>query len=773
MDCVFSLQDHWPPTSNIFVTHQDLPWAQSVNPPYTSTVSSETHYIQDAGNIPAKDVRYDNLNMEPSAHYLHRKPPSPPIWVNPMAADIPPGSQLATDNAISSKGANQRHPESPEPTSVTQKVPTAKRPTVSREQMTRKLINQLTRMNKHNLKHMINDPNTKYATALQSHARLKNREEMRKQLRIISSNQDTLEGSLEPDECVDSSTLPADIFEEISRVLSLDGFDSTTTADEDEAINVQSIISHPDANPSHHIEQPLKERKRISHYDKRSTTTLPPVHNDFSPNIMTSSDDAEKNTETPVSNKKRPKGAERKNAEISTNNLPTKLPTVSSNIKPQNQESKSPATSSTQQTASQQPCSSAPPPSVTFTTPFDAKHPKLRTAKDVVAFLRKYNSTDDFIYVLNTFPQRGSLLAGDGIPLHMVTRLRSLQIDLNPKEFEKTKWSKRMRKICRKARKARRANIAEIENDEQFNLSLVPGQRIEKAVEEKPVEKTNPGDSAWATLIPRVDLPEPNECKLTDLPAKGSNTAAVISTQNASSKHTYFTYDSTDDTESAVEPEPTTSNSLCLVMSEPYSLNRCDESEIGNETIANEHEFLEHPTSDDNQPQISTPNDTISHTESVHSTRPTENNTTSTAEFIETADGRIGQRTSSTSQLRRTLKGVPRQILSAISKRLRAFNNDVASATRRRNSDPRGALSNEKIGPLPDDDNDDSSSEEVIDVTPAVPSVDLTDDAYDIVITSVDIAPTSGPAKRARSNEPEDNVIQPMGNFGVIIIHIA
>lgn len=86
----------------------------------------------------------------------------------------------------------------------------------------KKLINQLTRMNKHNLKQMINNPDGKYATALQTQARRMNREETRKQLRIISSLDTMAVGDMEADEGVDSSSIPSDIFEQIGRVLNVD-----------------------------------------------------------------------------------------------------------------------------------------------------------------------------------------------------------------------------------------------------------------------------------------------------------------------------------------------------------------------------------------------------------------------------------------------------------------------------------------------------------------------------------------------------------------------
>lgn len=93
----------------------------------------------------------------------------------------------------------------------------------SAEQVTKKLIHQLTSMDKHNLKQMINNPNSKFDTVLQSQARKKIREEMRKQLRNMSSDTDNqlLQNMLDPEECIDSDKIPETVFDEIERVLDI------------------------------------------------------------------------------------------------------------------------------------------------------------------------------------------------------------------------------------------------------------------------------------------------------------------------------------------------------------------------------------------------------------------------------------------------------------------------------------------------------------------------------------------------------------------------
>lgn len=93
----------------------------------------------------------------------------------------------------------------------------------SAEQVTKKLIHQLASMDKHNLKQMIINPNSKFDTVLQTQARKKLREEMRKQLRNMNLDNDNqlLQNMLEPDECIDSDKIPEAVFDEIGRVLDI------------------------------------------------------------------------------------------------------------------------------------------------------------------------------------------------------------------------------------------------------------------------------------------------------------------------------------------------------------------------------------------------------------------------------------------------------------------------------------------------------------------------------------------------------------------------
>lgn len=93
----------------------------------------------------------------------------------------------------------------------------------SAEQVTKKLIHQLTSMNKHNLKQMINNPSSKYETALQTHARNRMRAEMRTKLQSMSSNQENqlVNNVLDTEESVDIDKIPDNVYDEIGRVLDI------------------------------------------------------------------------------------------------------------------------------------------------------------------------------------------------------------------------------------------------------------------------------------------------------------------------------------------------------------------------------------------------------------------------------------------------------------------------------------------------------------------------------------------------------------------------
>ena len=90
--------------------------------------------------------------------------------------------------------------------------------------VTKKLFSQLKTMNKSNIRDLINNPKLKHETALKAHAREKLRQEMRKQLKILSAESDS-DIQLEPDMCIDSDKIPDSMIDEIERTLEMSMFD--------------------------------------------------------------------------------------------------------------------------------------------------------------------------------------------------------------------------------------------------------------------------------------------------------------------------------------------------------------------------------------------------------------------------------------------------------------------------------------------------------------------------------------------------------------------
>ncbi|XP_035776123.1 uncharacterized protein LOC118458074 isoform X2 [Anopheles albimanus] len=107
----------------------------------------------------------------------------------------------------------------------------------SAEQVTRKLIDQLATMNKSNLKEMINNPGTKYETALKNHARNKLRAEIRRQLKNINltanSRPDEEVGNVRPDESIDADKIPDALLHQIGQVLDFEFFNQPDPETED------------------------------------------------------------------------------------------------------------------------------------------------------------------------------------------------------------------------------------------------------------------------------------------------------------------------------------------------------------------------------------------------------------------------------------------------------------------------------------------------------------------------------------------------------------
>ncbi|XP_058824603.1 mediator of DNA damage checkpoint protein 1-like [Topomyia yanbarensis] len=142
----------------------------------------------------------------------------------------------------------------------------------SAEQVTRKLINQLTTMNKYSLKQMINNPDSKYETALKTHARQKLRAEVRRQLRNFSLQESTSQtktcGMLEPDECVDSDKIPDALLEQIGKVLDLNLLDLNVGDDQPQVATVEDedCVINP-SDPDYSATEMLDKNLRLTDDD--------------------------------------------------------------------------------------------------------------------------------------------------------------------------------------------------------------------------------------------------------------------------------------------------------------------------------------------------------------------------------------------------------------------------------------------------------------------------------------------------------------------------
>ncbi|KFB45241.1 hypothetical protein ZHAS_00013078 [Anopheles sinensis] len=137
----------------------------------------------------------------------------------------------------------------------------------SAEQVTRKLINQLTTMNKYNLKQMIDNPAGKYETALNKHAQNKLRAEVRKQLKnftladaVRAKESNFGSDVLAPDEAIDAEKIPAALLEQIGHALDLDFFD-LASSDPREAADAdpESVITIEDDNQPSSADKPVAD----------------------------------------------------------------------------------------------------------------------------------------------------------------------------------------------------------------------------------------------------------------------------------------------------------------------------------------------------------------------------------------------------------------------------------------------------------------------------------------------------------------------------------
>uniref|UniRef100_A0A1Y9IW35 Uncharacterized protein n=1 Tax=Anopheles minimus TaxID=112268 RepID=A0A1Y9IW35_9DIPT len=123
----------------------------------------------------------------------------------------------------------------------------------SAEQVTKKLINQLSTMNKYDLKQMIDNPAGKYETALNKHAQNKLRAEVRKQLKgfglgKLGSACVRGDGTVESDEAIDANKIPSALLEQIGQALDLDFFDLAQTESAEPIEQMPEVLEKSQSN---------------------------------------------------------------------------------------------------------------------------------------------------------------------------------------------------------------------------------------------------------------------------------------------------------------------------------------------------------------------------------------------------------------------------------------------------------------------------------------------------------------------------------------------
>ncbi|XP_053661936.1 uncharacterized protein LOC128711098 [Anopheles marshallii] len=123
----------------------------------------------------------------------------------------------------------------------------------SAEQVTEKLLSQLSTMSKYDLKHMIDNPAGKYETALNRHAQSKLRAEVRKQLKNfglgkLGSAFVTDDGTVESDEAIDANKIPPALLEQIGHALDVDLFDLSQTESIESNEQLPAAVENPTFN---------------------------------------------------------------------------------------------------------------------------------------------------------------------------------------------------------------------------------------------------------------------------------------------------------------------------------------------------------------------------------------------------------------------------------------------------------------------------------------------------------------------------------------------
>uniref|UniRef100_A0A182M2K6 Uncharacterized protein n=1 Tax=Anopheles culicifacies TaxID=139723 RepID=A0A182M2K6_9DIPT len=136
----------------------------------------------------------------------------------------------------------------------------------SAEQVTKKLINQLSTMNKYDLKQMIDNPAGKYETALNKHAQSKLRAEVRKQLKgfalgKLGSAFVHGDGTVESDEAIDADKIPSALLEQIGHVLDLDIFNISQTVSPESIEQLPEVLESAPSKSKNEPKEPTVESK--------------------------------------------------------------------------------------------------------------------------------------------------------------------------------------------------------------------------------------------------------------------------------------------------------------------------------------------------------------------------------------------------------------------------------------------------------------------------------------------------------------------------------
>lgn len=588
-------------------------------------------------------------------------------------------------------------------------------------QVAKKLIHRLTStMDKQNLKQMINNPDGKYAIALQTQARRKNREETRKQLRIIGNmdgagaQSGSVDAScasaaaleLEPDECVDASAIPSDIFEEIGRALNVDFSATFPTCDDDLTFDANSALSGAE-NDAFLMERlaaadgdggdVVNEVTMSAKSDSQTDANIEPSSANVS-NALQSAKHLDHQTDTSSSRKpNKPPSAERLPRKSDALLLTTESTTVVTTVRRR--------------------------PPINFaklrlwtdsqkTTPFVLTN---RMPKPFVGSATQANE-DEREYILNQMPKllRRRLLVGRyvNLPAAALEALRTTE--RASRRYRGSTWENEIKKIKRQQER-RNKEVALKLSQSPLGGSVQSGDlsvQVQPCTTESPaIVETSASASKTHIRFDETDQLPPATAVIGSVmepaamtPDNAGNSMAATATL---SKHIRFgeremEQTATDETTSA-ELQETAAEAAPATMP-PAAPDA--------------------PNPDNAPPDEPPTTSTATTTTDAALVLPPR----LAAEFVECDDGRLAQRLNSNAELRETLKQVPKHIRCAISKRWRQLNDNEQAESRQRSLSSSSTF---------------EETADVIDVTPAMPSVDLTavcDDGDDAMTTSTTTA---------------------------------